>query len=75
MESKTARLEAANHRALAGKLRRTAAINFLLIHEALQLRHKFVRLKGRGEEFQHTLRVINVYRFPGIIFIVKAVLT
>ena len=75
MESETARVEAANHRSFTGKLRRTAAINFLLIHEALQLRHKFVGLKGRREKFQHTLRVIQVYRFPGIVFIVKAVLT
>ena len=69
-----ARVEAADHRTLAAKLGRTARIDFLLIDKALQFGHEFVRLEGGGKEFQHTLQVFDLYRFPGLDPGVKAVL-
>ncbi len=47
MEREPAGIEAADHRTISTKLRRVAGVDFLLIHEALQFRHEFIRLEGR----------------------------
>jgi hypothetical protein len=74
LERETARVEAADHRTLAAKLGRTARIDLLLIDQALQFCYEFIRLEGGGKEFQHTLPVFDLYRFPGFGPGVKAVL-
>ena len=74
VERKLVCVESPNHRTFPGKLRPTPGVDFLLIHEALQFRNEFVRLEGRGEEFQHTLQIFGLYRFPGLAPAVKAVL-
>jgi len=74
VKRKLAGVKSPNHRTFSGKLCPTAGIDFLFIHEALQFRNEFVRLEGRGEEFQHTLQIFGLYRFPGLAPAVKAVL-
>ncbi len=47
MKRESASVETADYRAVPDKLGRTARIDFLFIHEALQFRHEFVGSEGR----------------------------